>query len=80
MLEADGAANLIQKFFGVLFRHRPFPPRFDKEAKLAVYCRRRRICIVNQIAQLRLHIVQPKFGISQLSGMLYRIRSVQGPG
>ena len=25
-LEADGAANLIQKFFGVLFRHRPFPP------------------------------------------------------
>ena len=26
MLEADGVANLIQKFFGVLFRHRPFPP------------------------------------------------------
>ena len=26
MLEADGVANLIQKFFGVLFRRRPFPP------------------------------------------------------
>jgi hypothetical protein len=31
MLEADGVANLIQKFFGVLFRHRPFPPDLTKK-------------------------------------------------
>jgi len=24
-------ANLIQKFFGVLFRHRPFPPDLTKK-------------------------------------------------
>lgn len=31
MLEMDGVADLIQKFSGVLFRHRPFPPDLTRK-------------------------------------------------